>query len=477
MRRGPHPVPRVAGRQKETIMILRHTPQKLADRSALTVNPARTCQPLGAMYAALGIHGCLPHSHGSQGCCAYHRSALTRHYKDPVMATTSSFTEGASVFGGQANLVEAINNIFAVYDPEVIAVHTTCLSEVIGDDLPQIINKAQTEGKIPGGKRVIHANTPSFKGSHVTGFASMTRSMVQCLAENTGARLNQINVIPGFVEPSDMTEIKRIVNELGIRCVMFPDTSGVVNGPLTGRFRMYPGGGATVGQITSAGDSRLTIALGRLASTPAAKLLDSKCGVPFEVLDLPIGLRATDALIDLLRKAAGVSVPDSLITERGQVVDVITDMHQYFYGRKVSLSGDPDHLVSLVQFLTDMDMEILHVVTGTSAGPKFEGRIRRHTGTGTVIEHGPGADMFRFHQLIKNRKPDLIFGNTYAKYIARDEDIPLVRMGFPIYDRVGHQYFPVTGYPGALRLLEKILNALLDRQDRDASEESFELVM
>ena len=136
-------------RLRRRAMLLRHTPEQIADRQALTINPAKTCQPVGAMYAALGIHNCLPHSHGSQGCCAYHRSALTSHYKDPIMATTSSFTEGASVFGGQANLVEAINNIFTIYGPEVIAVHTTCLSEVIGDDLAQIINKAQAEGRYP----------------------------------------------------------------------------------------------------------------------------------------------------------------------------------------------------------------------------------------------------------------------------------------------------------------------------------------
>jgi nitrogenase molybdenum-iron protein beta chain len=165
------------------------------------------------------------------------------------------------------------------------------------------------------------------------------------------------------------------------------------------------------------------------------------------------------------------------MTERGQVVDMITDMHQYFYGKKVSLVGDPDHLASLVQFLTDLDMKIFHVVTGTPAGLKFERQIRACAGNKTVVKYGPGADMFQFHQLIKNERPDLIFGNTYAKYIARDEDIPLIRIGFPIYDRVGHQYFPLTGYRGALRLLEKILDALLSRQDRDAEEESFELVM
>ena len=50
----------------------------------LTVNPAKTCQPIGAMYAALGIHACLPHSHGSQGCCA--AKGITAHYiKEPEM--------------------------------------------------------------------------------------------------------------------------------------------------------------------------------------------------------------------------------------------------------------------------------------------------------------------------------------------------------------------------------------------------------
>ena len=53
----------------------------------------------------------------------------------------------------------------------------------------------------------------------------------------------------------------------------------------------------------------------------------------------------------------------------------------------------------------------------------------------------------------------------------------LIRIGFPIYDRVGHQYFPLLGYRGALRLVEKLLNALLDYQDKTAPEEKFELVM
>lgn len=458
-------------------MLLRHTPKEIKERKALVINPAKTCQPIGAMYAALGIHSCMPHSHGSQGCCAYHRSALTRHYKEPVIAATSSFTEGASVFGGQANLVQAINNIFTVYEPDIIAVHTTCLSETIGDDVPQIAEKARQDGKIPEGKDVISAPTPSYVGSHVTGFSNMVKAMVKSFAESSGEKTDKVNIIPGYVEPSDMEEIKRITHMMGVGSILFPDTSGVLNGPLTGRYEMYPSGGVTKEELIASGDSLGTLALGDFASSEAAKLLDSKCKVPCSVLDLPIGLAATDRFVDTLRKVAGCTVPEKIAKERGQLVDVISDMHQYFYHKKVALVGDPDQLIALTEFLVSIDMLPVHIVTGTP-GKKFEKRIKEITKEMPCeVNVKAAGDMFLLHQWIKNEPVDLIIGNTYCKYIARDEDLPLVRYGFPIFDRVGHSYFPTVGYKGGLRILEKILDALLTRQDRDAPEESFELVL
>jgi nitrogenase molybdenum-iron protein beta chain len=460
-------------------MLLRHTTSDVAERESLTVNPAKTCQPIGAMYAALGIHNCLPHSHGSQGCCSYHRSTLTRHYKEPVMASTSSFTEGSSVFGGQANLLQAITNIFTIYNPDVIAVHTTCLSETIGDDIPQIIAKARDEGKIPAGKRVIHANTPSYVGSHVTGFANMVRGMVDYFAAPVKAKTDTINLLPGWVEPSDMRELKDLAAEIGAQTITFPDTSDVLDAAQTGKHEFYPKGGVTTEQLSRTGASQATVALGPSASEAAAKQLDTKFKVPFELLELPIGLRATDRFVNTLRHQVRRPVPASVNDQRGRLMDIITDMHQYFHGVRVALWGDPDQLVSLTEFLADLDMRPVYIVTGTQ-GKQFERRIETAL-AGRVPEakfrHGPGADMFLMHQWIKNEPVDLLIGNTYGKYIARDENIPLVRHGFPILDRVGHSYFPTVGYRGAMRLLEMILGALLDHKDRQSPEESFELVM
>ena len=456
-------------------MLLRHTPKEINERSAVTINPAKTCQPIGAMYAALGIHGCLPHSHGSQGCCAYHRSALTRHYKEPVSAATSSFTEGASVFGGQANLLQAIDNIFTVYDPEVIAVHTTCLSETIGDDLTQIFDKAKKEGNVPAGKTLIGASTPSYVGSHVTGFANMVKAMAD-LAEPTGRKNGKVNILPGWVEPSDMEEIKRLATLVGANITLFPDTSGVLNGPLSGEYHMFPEGGVTVAELKGCGDAIGTLGLGEWCSADAARLLDTKCKVPCRILDLPIGLKATDRFIDALRTVSGTVVPEAINHERGQLVDLISDMHQYFYQKKVALFGDPDQLIAMTEFLVSIDMWPVHLVTGTP-GKRFERRIRELTeGLPFTVNVRARGDLFLLHQWIRNEPVDLLIGNTYGKYIARDEDIPFIRWGFPILDRQGHQYFPTVGYKGGLRFLEKVLDALLDRQDRDAPEEKFELV-
>ncbi|QUH24745.1 nitrogenase molybdenum-iron protein subunit beta [Serpentinicella alkaliphila] len=454
--------------------MLNHTPKEIYEKRGLVINPAKTCQPIGAMYAALGIHGCLPHSHGSQGCCSYHRMHLTRHFRDPIVASTSSFTEGSSVFGGLSNLKTAINNVFSIYKPEVIAINTTYLSETIGDDIGSIIQDAE----IPEGKVVLHANTPSYVGSHITGFSNMVKAMVTYLAKSEkGISNGKVNIIPGFVNPGDMREIKRIAKLLEVPITMFPDTSGVVDSPMTGKYEMYPKGGAKVEEITDSGNSDLTIALGRFASEAGAFELEKKCKVKPSILKTPIGIEATDKLIMELVKATGVDVPYELEEERGQLVDIMTDTHYHYHGKRVAIFGDPDTVIALTEFVLGIGMKPIHVLTGTP-GQSFEIEIKEMLEeAGVEGRVKSGGDLFEFHQWIKNEPVDLIIGNTYGKFISKAEDIPLVRIGFPVLDRSVHSYLPVVGYKGAMRVLEMISNALLDKVDIDSSDEDFELVL
>ena len=176
-----------------------------------------------------------------------------------------------------------------------------------------------------------------------------------------------------------MREMKCLAHRMGVEVVMFPDTSDVLDAPQTGKHQFYPKGGATVEQIRSAGDS-----IGHHRARPfrfdaGGSALEEKCEVPHEMLELPIGLQATDRFIEALRVMAGVKVPDIITDERGRLLDMIADMHQYFYGKRVALFGDPDQLVSLCDFLVCLDMKPVYIVTGTPS-TRFEKRIRSGAG-------------------------------------------------------------------------------------------------
>src|SRR5450631_842716 len=221
-------------------------------REALTVNPAKACQPLGAVFAAVGFEKTLPFVHGSQGCVAYYRSHFSRHFKEPSSCVSSSMTEDAAVFGGLNNMVDGLANAYSMYKPKMIAVSTTCMAEVIGDDLNAFIKTAKEKGSVPAEYDVPFAHTPAFVGSHVTGYDNALKGIVEHfwdgkagtapkLERQPNDKINFIGGFDGFVV-GNMKEIKRIFDLFGCDYNVLCDPSDTWNTPTDGEFRMYSGG-------------------------------------------------------------------------------------------------------------------------------------------------------------------------------------------------------------------------------------------
>jgi nitrogenase molybdenum-iron protein beta chain len=349
------------------------------------------------------------------------------------------------------------------------------LSETIGDDMTQIISKAKDDGCVPEGKQVIYCNTPSYVGTHVTGYANQLTAFVNFFSTATPKKRNVINLVAGWMEPSDMREIKRLSKVMEARTILFPDMTDVLDAPLDGHYKMYPNGGTTIENMKLTGDSKFTIGLGQSCTEDACIKLENKCKVKFDVVDIPIGFKATDRFLMSLSRHANVPIPESLSNERGRLIDLISDSAKYLYGKRVALWGDPVTLVPLTEFLVSMDMKPVYVVTGTYS-KYFDSRMKEILKDIPEAKFMSGelADMFRMHQWIKQEGVDLLIGNTYGKYIARDENIPLVRFGFPIADRPGHNYFAKTGYEGGANLVKQIMDGLLDHIDTNCLEEKVE---
>jgi nitrogenase molybdenum-iron protein beta chain len=71
---------------------------------------------------------------------------------------------------------------------------------------------------------------------------------------------------------------------------------------------------------------------------------------------------------------------------------------------------------------------------------------------------------------------DMLIGTSYGKFAARDADIPLVRIGYPIVDRVNLHRYPTIGYQGIINLITWIANTFLEMTDRLSDDEHFELM-
>ncbi len=452
------------------------TPKEIMEKRHITINPCKTCEPVGAMFCALGVESCMPHSHGSQGCCSYHRTVLSRHFKEPAIASSSSFTEGASVFGGRSNLNTAVKNIFDLYDPDIIAVHTTCLSETIGDDVGNYI----MDMEIPEDKTVLYASTPSYEGSHIQGFSNMMIGFMNYMTKKEKTT-DKVAIFPGWVNPGDDRELKRIAKLFGADFIYFPDHEGALETPMTGTYKYFPkGAGTPSGDIKALGSVKKLIAMGQIASIEPAEYMEKQYKVPFTLIPSPVGVKLTDKYVMALREATSQEVPPDLEAERGRLVDLMLDSHQYTHNKKVAIFGDPDVVYSFTSFCIELGMIPKYVITGTPKEDFTRSVKKLFEDNGLDPEQSvikADTDLFYLHQLIKNESVDLLLGSTYGKQIAKAEDIPMVRMGFPVLDRYGNSIQASVGYAGAIRYVEKITEVLMDRQDADAADEDFEIVM
>ena len=73
-----------------------------------------------------------------------------------------------------------------------------------------------------------------------------------------------------------------------------------------------------------------------------------------------------------------------------------------------------------------------------------------------------GFDFAEIAEAAPELKPDFFIGSSKGYSIARELKVPLIRVGFPIHDRIGGQRVLHLGYRGAQEFYDRIVNALLE---------------
>jgi nitrogenase molybdenum-iron protein beta chain len=265
---------------------------------------------------------------------------------------------------------------------------------------------------------------------------------------------------------------------MGVGYSLLCDPTEVLDTPADGEFRMYDGG-TPLDEMKDAPNAIDTLLLQPWQLPKTKKFVENTWRQPASAINIPMGLEWTDDFLMKVSELTGKEIPESLAKERGRLVDMMTDSHTWLHGKKFALYGDADFAMGLTKFLLELGAEPTHVLVH-NANKRFKKAVEAmcaESPYGQNTEVLIGKDLWHLRSLCFTDKPDFLIGNSYGKFIQRDtlhkgkeHEVPLIRIGFPIFDRHHLHRMTTMGYEGAMYILTTLVNAVLERLDDETSE-------
>ena len=170
-----------------------------------------------------------------------------------------------------------------------------------------------------------------------------------------------------------------------------------------------------------------------------------------------------------MKNLAGRATPSRHERERGRLIDAYVDGHKYVFNKKAVVYGEEDLVVGFTAFLLEIGVRPVLCASGGKSG-HFGDALAEVTRD--LLPEPPvvreGVDFYEIAAEAEALAPDLLIGHSKGYHLARRWGVPLIRVGFPIHDRFGGQRILHLGYRGAQSLLDRIVNALLEKKQEDS---------
>jgi nitrogenase molybdenum-iron protein NifN len=274
-----------------------------------------------------------------------------------------------------------------------------------------------------------------------------------------------------MVSAADLRHLKEILSAFNLPFTLLPDYSETMDGQTWSQYEKLQTGGTRLADIRALGSARAAIEYGRVLeeTNTAGTVLQTRFGIPRRLLGLPMGIRETDVFFKVLEELSGTETPARFQRERGRLVDSYIDGHKYAFEKRAIVYGEEDLVIGLTSLLCEIGVTPVLCASGGKSG-KFNKCLREAAPdlpAETRIEDG--FDFAEIAEAAPALKPDFLLGSSKGYSLGRKLNVPLIRVGFPIHDRIGGQRVLHLGYRGAQELFDRIVNALLETK-QDGSE-------
>ncbi|MDP4177297.1 MAG: nitrogenase component 1 [Bacillota bacterium] len=432
---------------------------------AEAVEQIRHVCTLGAFESVLAINRAVPILHAGPGCAAKLWITLgvdngcqgSGHSGGHAIPCTNA-SEKEVVFGGIEKLRKEVDNAFRVIDADLFVVLTGCTSDIVGDDVGEVVRKYQKQGK-----PIIYAETGGFKGTNLQGHEFIIDALIdQYLKpseEKEQGLVNIWSVVPNqnTFWVGDIEQIKSLISSIGLKPnIIFGLESGI----------------DAIDKIPKA---RFNLLISPWVGLKNVQHLEEKFGTPFlHYKTLPIGPTETSNFLREVGSFAGI---DSEAVEK--VIKKQEDRYYYFIERAADVLLEtrllPKHFVTIAdsiyslgisKFLTN-DLGLIPDTQYITDNAPIEYRESiasefkySNDITAEVKFSNDGGSIEEELKNTKFRSRPLIIGSGWDRVVSREIHGYQLSVGTPVTDRMvlSRTY---VGYEGALRLTEDIYTVVL----------------
>ncbi|GAB3448474.1 nitrogenase iron-molybdenum cofactor biosynthesis protein NifN [Insolitispirillum peregrinum] len=430
----------------------------LVQKKSCSVNPLKSSAPLGAAMAFMGMDRCQPLFHGSQGCTAFGLVLLVRHFKEAIPFQTTAMNEITTILGGIDNVEQALVNVAKRAKPALIGICSTGLTETRGEDVAPELRLIRQRNPELQDTAVVYASTPDYVGGMQEGWAKAVSAIIEAFvpARNEAAPLTpirgQVNILAGVhLTAGDLEELREITDAFGLEAIILPDLSGSLDGHVPDTYCGTSYGGTSLEDVACMGASVATLAFGEHMRKPAEDL-EAKTGVPSRLVLNATGIEGCDRLMVMLSEISGRPIPPRFRRQRSQLVDAMLDAHFHFGGKTVVMAAEPDLLLAYSTLFNDLGA-VIPLAVSTVSTPSLQRVPAATVQIGDLEDLELGA---------KEHHADLLVTHSHGRQASARTGIPLYRVGFPQFDRLGSAHRATLGYRASRDIVFEVGNLFIE---------------
>ncbi|MDR1914312.1 MAG: hydrogenase [Clostridiales bacterium] len=409
---------------------------------------------LAAIQTVHAIDRAVPIMHSGAGCAGKLDDSFGNSgYISPQLYPCTCVGEKEIVFGGNHKLEDLIENSLKILDGDLYIVFSGCASEIIGDDIVEVVSKFDDANK-----PIVAVSTPGFKGNNYISHDWVLSAIFNKLVQKREKKKGLVNILTGppYQDPfweGNLRALENLVSSLGlIPNTIFGHARGIEN-------------------IKKLGEAQFTILASPWVGYESAKLLEDKFDVPLlHYENLPIGAYESSKFLRAIADFAGLDpkiVEDVIARREAEYYYYIDRFAPVFLelrimSKRFAIVSDAQYSVAVTRFLVnDMGMFPTKVYICDNTPTLLQKKVvesANELNYGVIADVEFNTDGYAIHDEIETQDfggSPFILGSGWESFLATRIGGHFLPISNPIEDKliINGTY---VGYDGGLNLVGDI---------------------